>query len=55
MGEKKSIKNTAPKENLIHTLHWLFVALHLSAAKPNLNMKAAASSYLYAIRVAVNN
>jgi len=31
---------------IFQTLLWLLVALHLSAAKPNLNMKDAASVYL---------
>lgn len=38
-------KTNMPK-NKFHTLNWLLVALLLSAAKPNFNMKVAASAYL---------
>lgn len=41
------IKRNKGKWFKLHTLHWLFEALHLSAAKPHLNRKVAASVYLW--------
>lgn len=41
------IKRNKGKWFKLHTLHWLLVALHLSAAKPHLNRNVAASAYLW--------
>lgn len=41
----QSLKDLINKQEF-QTLHWLLVALHLSAASPHLNKNVAASEYL---------